>query len=634
MKTRSSAALLFSLTLTACGGGGGDGSESPKGGTSGPPSVPANPSNPTPSTPNVTPPSVQPEPVPPAAPDGDMPQTGNHQVGAWSANIISWSDGTIDPQTREAHQVFPLHAALLPDGRVMSFGMHTYLGPNQRKFDFNIWTPPRSASTALADPVAALAGVSAPARHLILPTGVDTHLFCSAQILVPSTGELVISGGDVWRDVDGAASNVGTKEVNVFRPTANNMIPNPGGNMAGARWYGTPTTLPNGEMYIQGGTDGAAVYSGGVPVNTTTVEIRNPDTGLFRTLANIDTTALQNNYPRNWIAPDGKLFGWDHQYLYRIDWSGNGAMAMLPDTGIPWHNGWAATSTAVMYRPGRILQIGGVEADFANDRDAKDGLETQIVDLNAMVPGAPLNTAPSITYGPRIHQKRQWANVTVLPDGKAVLMGGSERNVLDDQNDWSKRGSDSLNVEIFDPDADGGKGTWTLGPAQQRFRLYHSIALLLPNGTVLSAAGGWPGPQTFMDAEIYYPPYLFNADGSYAIRPRLASVRQANRALVAGGAPQSVQPGATLELESPDAANAARVTIVKTGSVTHSVNFEQRFIELGNAASGTMAREGSLLRVNLPANRFETPPGFYMAFVLDAGGVPSEAQIFRIEPVQ
>ena len=564
-----------------------------------------------------------------------MPAVGSKSVGAWSPNIVSWSDGTTDPQSGGPHQVFPLHAALLPDGRLMSYGMHTYLGPNRREFNFDIWTPPKSASTDNVDPVALLAGATEASRHLILPTGISTHLFCSAQILVPATGELLIAGGDVWKDAEGGASNVGNKEANVFRPTSNNMVSNPGGGMAGTRWYATPTTLPNGEMYIQGGTDGSAVYGGGVPVTATTVEIRNPVTGAFRTLTNVSTAdyRFQNNYPRNWIAPDGKIFGWDHQQIYRIDWAGNGSLTWLEDTGIPWNNGWATTSSAVMFRPGKILQVGGVEADFVNGDDPRDGLESQIIDISAMVPGASMTTQPRISYGPRIHQKRQWANTTVLPDGKVVLMGGSQHNVLDDQNDWSKRGQDSLNVEIFDPDANGGRGSWTLGPAQQRYRLYHSIALLLPNGTVLSAAGGWPGPSDWYDAEIYYPPYLFNANGTYATRPTLTSVRQADRALVGGDMPQSAAPSQMIELDTPDAANVSRITIVKTGSVTHSYNFEQRFIELGNVndASKPILRSGNKLRVPLPANRFETTPGYYMAFVLNAQGVPSEARIFRIE---
>ena len=92
-------------------------------------------------------------------------------------------------------------------------------------------------------------------------------------------------------------------------------------------------------------------------------------------------------------------------------------------------------------------------------------------------------------------------------------------------------------------------------------------------------------------------------------------------------------PSSQIELDTPDAANVSRITIVKTGSVTHSYNFEQRFIELGNVndASKPIQRDGNRLRVSLPANRFETTPGFYMAFVINAQGVPSEAKIFRIE---
>ena len=141
------------------------------------------------------------------------------------------------------------------------------------------------------------------------------------------------------------------------------------------------------------------------------------------------------------------------------------------------------------------------------------------------------------------------------------------------------------------------------------------------------------GERSEADASAAQGEGLFNADGSYASRPTLNSVRQADRSFVAGGVPQSVAPSSIIELDSPDAADVSRVTIVKTGSVTHSSNFEQRFIEIGKVgdAAKPIERQGSKLRVRLPANAYETTPGFYMAFVLDAQGVPSEAKIFRIE---
>ena len=63
-------------------------------------------------------------------------------------------------------------------------------------------------------------------------------------------------------------------------------------------------------------------------------------------------------------------------------------------------------------------------------------------------------------------------------------------------------------AEIWNPDTE----TWTTVASLQNGRLYHSTALLLPDGRVLMAGGGQlPGSiavnQT--NAEIYSPPYLF-----------------------------------------------------------------------------------------------------------------------------
>jgi hypothetical protein len=66
------------------------------------------------------------------------------------------------------------------------------------------------------------------------------------------------------------------------------------------------------------------------------------------------------------------------------------------------------------------------------------------------------------------------------------------------------------------------------------------------------------------------------------------------------------------------------VTLVKTGSVTHSFDMDQRFIEL------PFTVDGDTLQADLPANPFETPPGYYMVFVFNDAGVPSEAAMLRI----
>ena len=70
---------------------------------------------------------------------------------------------------------------------------------------------------------------------------------------------------------------------------------------------------------------------------------------------------------------------------------------------------------------------------------------------------------------------------------------------------------------IWDP----ATGQWTPGANAVKPRLYHSIALLLPDGSVLTGAGGGPGPVKNLNTEIYYPPYLFDASGQPAARPSI-----------------------------------------------------------------------------------------------------------------
>ena len=583
--------LLLSLGLAGCGGGGGsstdlatDRTDTGSGGgttisggeTPGPTGQPPATSQP----PGSSQPPDTAAPPSDGSPAGPAPVIkGSSVVGAWDPRILSWGDGS--------RTILPIHAALLPDGRVMSYGTH-FENDGKLGFEFDVWTPPTASE----------GDYDSNWRHMLLPTGIEAHLFCSNQILIPTTGQLLITGGDNWTSTGN--TNTGTSAITLYTPSTNKMVA--AGQMNEARWYGSVLTLPDGSAYIQGGTDGGAVYGDRVPARAERAEIRDPATGTSRVLMGFNTRDLDNNYPRNFLGPDGMVYGFDHQVLYRIDPRGQGSRADLyPED---YEYGWTATSTAVMFEPGRILQIGK-----GGWKDENEGLTAQIIDLNGI--------APTVTNAAKAHRKRQWANSTVLPDGKVVVMGGSEENAIADQVNWTL-GRVAYEVEIYDPVAN----TWTLGPAQKRMRLYHSIALLLPNGAVLSGSGGWPGPQRNEDAEIYYPPYLFNADGTRAARPTIS------------GAPTVLEAGAALTITTPDAADVSRITIIKTGSVTHSFNFEQRFLELGNVAKAgkPIVRQGNQLTVNLPANRFETPPGYYMVFALNAAGVPSEGKIFRINP--
>ncbi len=437
-----------------------------------------------------------------------------------------------------------VHAALTPDGRVLTYGTDG-AGKQTGYFIYDIW-----------DPQSGVGG-----GHMTLGNMTLTDIFCSSQVILPQSGEILIAGGDNWTGT--GTTNTGNNNSNLFNPIVNTLARS--ANMNRARWYSSSTVLLDGDVYIQGGSGGADFP-----------EVRQQD-GTFRLLTGAATNAYASNFPRNFLAPDGRVFGYDtNGKMYFATTAGNGGLAAagpMPSANAGW------TSSAAMYRPGKILQIGG------NSNGAA------VIDINGPV--------PTVTLVQTMSTRRQWVSATVLPDGKVLATGGSEvDNQLTNVNN---------RAEIWDP----ATGTWRLGTAGVPARLYHSSALLLPDATVLVGGGGAPGPQVNTNVEIYSPPYLFDDAGEPAPRPEIVD------------APSTAEVGDTIAIQT-DSDDVARVTLVKTGSVTHSVNMDQRFVELPFSATG------SLLYANLPVRATDTPPGFYHLFVMNAAGVPSVAKMLRI----
>ena len=502
---------------------------------------------------------------------GSSPTATVAEVGGAAAAELEHTTADVTTEGVFGEQVawplVPIHAVLTPDGRVLTYGTDRN-GRQTGFYDYDVW-----------DPRLGLGEES----HLTLPNETATDLFCSAQIVLPN-GNVEVYGGD-----EEPPGNTYNRDVNQFRPSDNALVasgprvPGQAGQMNLKRWYATATVLPNGEVLIQGG------WGQGYDRTTTPVsviqypEVRNLD-GTFRELRGAITDGVSNYYPRNFVAADGLVFGIADDKMYRLDPSGSGSLQMLGT--FPGENR-SSSSTAVMYRPGKILQAGGGTDGYHASADAS------LIDITT--------GTPQVSSLPPMQYRRHWGTSTVMADGRVLVSGGSEGNNM---------GESVLakTAEIFDPSTN----TWTTAATAQRMRLYHSVSLLLPDATVITMGGGTPGPETNLNAEVYYPPYLFQADGSPASRPTISAVTTAT------------QPGATLSIDTPEWASIERVTLVKTGSITHSFDMDQRFIDL------PFTRSGGKLQAVLPANPYDTPPGYYHVFVFDDAGVPSTSRIVKI----
>jgi hypothetical protein len=157
---------------------------------------------------------------------------------------------------------------------------------------------------------------------------------------------------------------------------------------------------------------------------------------------------------------------------------------------------------------------------------------------------------------------------------------------------------------------------------------------LLPNGDVL-ALGSNPvnvgtGTEGFQTAiSIYEPPYMFQGE-----RPVLESIDgQVNRLRdnVNDTAQWAYGSEHTLAYTSKSSEVTSAV-LIRPAAVTHSSDPNQREVALPIKGLSGPRGAGQSLEVGLTANPNLAPPGYYMVFLVNAAGVPSEAQWVHVGP--
>jgi hypothetical protein len=441
----------------------------------------------------------------------------------------------------------PIHLHLLPNGKVLS------------------WADGNRPETSASQPGSVNAHVvdipaGQPPGDSVSVLNSKTDIFCSGHAFL-SDGRLFVTGG---RSVGPAQ---GVPDVNIFDYRGNTWTTKADYSAEYARWYASALTLPNGEVLLLSGTIDDINDPNLLP------QVWKTGQGGFRDLTSAKLK-LQN-YPKLHVAPNGKVFHVGPEKATRfLDTSGTGSWTAGPSRKFSSRK----TGASVMYDDGKILIVGG------GDPPTKTA---EFIDLKAA--SLAWQYASSMTYA------RRHINATVLADGKVLVTGGT-----------SKSGNDAsgavLAAEMWDP-ATGPTGSWTTLASMQVPRLYHSTAILLPDGRVLSAGGN----KANKNAEIYSPPYLFKG-----ARPTISA------------APASVSYGQTFSVQTPDAEAINKVRLIRLSSVTHSTNMNQR------AGTLSFTKVSGSLNVTIPSNPNASPPGDYMLFILNTEGVPSIAKIIAV----
>src|SRR6188472_2068432 len=402
-------------------------------------------------------------------------------IGATSATVV------INPLPSEARtgkwdaavpwDIVPLHIQLLPTGKLLAWGKHEANGS--------------MGMPRLWDPAAGL-----PNTATIVHVG--DMLFCAGHTLM-ADGRVMVSGGHLNDDR-------GLDVTNIFDPVSESWatgLP----KMAKGRWYPTVTTLADGRLVTVAGRDANSsvvllpeIWEGNRWVQLTGASLSLP------------------YYPRQFVAPNGKLFYAGERIKSRyldvdaVTTSGRGrwstsagfvrTFAYIRDYG-----------SAVMYDAGKVLYAGGGGDLRGSTPDPKSPVPTATAEtIDLTVTG----TLPRWHSTNSMHYARRHLNATILPDGKVLVTGGTSAGGFNDLSGAVHA------AEVWDP----GSGSWTELAANRVDRGYHSVSLLLPDGTVLHGASGDANdPATGREYprqtnhEIFRPPYLFRG-----ARPTVTSI--------------------------------------------------------------------------------------------------------------
>jgi hypothetical protein len=508
------------------------------------------------------------------------------------ARVGAWTTGPFRLPT------FGMHTAVLPSGRVLLFS-------SLSKHDG--YPLPMRAEAAIWDPAL---GTGQRAFRDVPPPPVDDDgdgiaapapVFCSGHAFLPN-GALIVAGGDlIWPSIEGDEYTffAGTRHVFTFDPWRESWQVQP--RMAHGRWYPSLLELANGRTLILGG------YSEEPPGGVRNLELelfagarKRSGMGRISRLPTGDRSVAP--YPHLFTLPDRDVLlagpeSVDSAVLdpHTFTWR------EIPDASRTRQGGNAVLLPAAAGPPRVVAQIGGYDLDPAQADSLAAATETtEVVSLAEPEQGW--------RAGPPLNLARSYQNTVLLPDGSMVAVGGGIGH--DPKIGAFKADPEGRlrQVELYDPKS----GSWTLGPPQQEDRAYHSTAVLLPSGRVLSAGDDYnPSEEdtysTFDTGEIYSPPYLFRGR-----RPRIRF------------APHSIRWGDGFGIRSRG--RVASAVLMAPSATTHATDMTQRYVPLRVRRS--FGRRGANLVA--PASAGRAPPGHYMMFVLNAKGVPSRARWLRV----
>ncbi|MGF1938810.1 MAG: galactose oxidase-like domain-containing protein [Nostoc sp. ChiQUE02] len=457
--------------------------------------------------------------------------------------------------------ILPIHAALLRTGKIFFF-CGSGNDPNRLNtpYDSVVWDVSKGTFTRQKPPLDS--------------NNQPIDLFCAGHSFRPD-GMLLVAGGTLRYD-----PFYGSPSALMFDPIAEKWVKIP--SMNNGRWYPTVLTLGSGRIFAVSGPDKDGKLN------------RQPEiySAFFANGWNaFPTTSSIPSYAHLFLLSSGKVFysgaqmGGNYGVTPRILTLPEAFTQSISEkvvTGLQ-ASGFGDQAASVLLPPAqdqKVMILGGGSGNAATNR-------VNIVDLKA--------TNPTYVAAKPLNYARMHHSAVLLPDRTVFVCNGSKMNEDTTQS--------MLPAEIYNP----ATNTWTIVAKQNVPRVYHSVALLLPDGRVVTAGGNPQRRVNELRLEIYSPAYMSRS------RPIIQS------------APQTLTYGLQFTIQTPQAANIKWVSLIRPMATTHSCDTEQRLVDIP-----INSRNATSLNVTVTNNRNIAIPGWYMLFISDNNGTPSVATWTRI----
>ncbi|HYF98489.1 MAG TPA: galactose oxidase-like domain-containing protein [Candidatus Saccharimonadales bacterium] len=501
-------------------------------------------------------------------------------------------------------QVVGIHSALLNNGKVLLFSYkskdsnHSHGSSNGGSHNHSHGSADSIGDSEVVDIF------SKTSQRIDL----QRNIFCGGTCFLDD-GRLLVAGGQyptIYKII-----NPPCNDINTFDPLSNNwryLSESDTKLRMKGRWYPTCLTLSNGQAIIISGRYSFYQIHFWIFkfVNNTLQSFANYDNSLSTPR---ELPFKVDLYPFMHLLPDGKIFVHSNNttrlydsltntwirnennnlteiktnYKYSRTNPGQGTSVLLPLT--PYSN--------PPYNP-KILLIGGAGSN-------NPGINTPATNTVEKMDFKEANLRWQQISS--MNHRRVMPDSVILPDQTVFVVNGSGKGRSDQAVD------PVLEPEIFNPFTE----TWTKAQPMNIPRLYHATALLLPDGSILTTGtdGEWNKPpfnQDQKNLELFRPWYFFESS-----RPEITNQ------------PDEVLHNEKFKLRYSHPKAINKVVIIRPSSVTHSLNTEQRLVELE-----LLSKSVNELELKSPPNGLISPPGYYMLFLIDEDGIPSRSRFMRI----